>query len=57
YQVTIGNVTGTFYVVEEQQPSQVGGIPMDSGTLIALIVIGVFAIAALIVAIVVFKPI
>ncbi|HEY78460.1 MAG TPA: PKD domain-containing protein [Dehalococcoidia bacterium] len=56
YQVTIGNATGTFYVVEEQQPSQVGGIPMDSGTLIALIVIGVFVIAALIVAIVVFKP-
>ncbi|HEY78459.1 MAG TPA: PKD domain-containing protein [Dehalococcoidia bacterium] len=56
YQVVVGNAMGTFYVVEEQQPSQVGGIPMDSGTLIALIVIGVFVIAALIVAIVVFKP-
>jgi len=56
YQVGIGNAMGTFYVVEEQQTSQLGGIPMDSGTLIALIVIGVFVIAALIVAIVVFKP-
>jgi PKD repeat protein len=56
YQVVIGNATGTFYVVEEAQQSQVGGIPMDSGTLIALIVIGVFVIAALVVAIVVLKP-
>jgi PKD repeat protein len=56
YQVTIGNATGTFYVVEEQQTSQLGSIPMDSGTLIALIVIGVLVIAALIVVIVVLKP-
>jgi PKD repeat protein len=56
YQVIIGNAVGTFYVVEEPQQSQVGGIPMDSGTLIALIVIGVFVIAALVVAIVVLKP-
>jgi PKD repeat protein len=56
YQVTIGNATGTFYVVEEPQPSQLGSIPMDSGTLIALIVIGVFVIAAVIVVFVVLKP-
>jgi PKD repeat protein len=56
YQVTIGNATGTFYVVKEQQTSQLGSIPMDSGTLIALIVIGVFVIAALIVVIVILKP-
>jgi PKD repeat protein len=56
YQVVIGNAMGTFYVVEEPQPSRIGGIPMDSGTLIALIVIGVFVIAALVVAIVVFRP-
>jgi parallel beta-helix repeat protein len=56
YQVTIGNATGTFYVVEEQQTSQLGSIPMDCGTLIALIVIGVLVIAALIVVIVILKP-
>jgi PKD repeat protein len=56
YQVVIGNAVGTFYVVEEPQPSRIGGIPMDSGTLIALIVIGVFVIAALVIAIVVFRP-
>jgi PKD repeat protein len=56
YQVVIGDAVGTFYVVEEPQPSRIGGIPMDSGTLIALIVIGVFVIAALVVAIVVFRP-
>jgi PKD repeat protein len=56
YQVVIGDAVGTFYVLEEPQQSQLGGIPMDSGTLIALIVIGVFVIAALVVAIVVLKP-
>jgi PKD repeat protein len=56
YQVVVGNAVGTFYVLEEQQPSQMGGIPMDSGTLIALIMIAVFVIAALVIAIVIIKP-
>jgi hypothetical protein len=56
YQVVVGNTVGTFYVLAEQQPSQTGGIPMDSGTLIALIVIAIFVIAALVIAIVVIKP-
>jgi hypothetical protein len=56
YQVGVGNAVGTFYVLEEQQPSQMGGIPMDTGTLIALIVIAIFVIAALVIAIVILKP-
>jgi PKD repeat protein len=56
YQVTVGNATGTFYVLEEQQPSQIGGIPMDTGTLIALCIIGLLVIVGMIVAIIYLKP-
>jgi PKD repeat protein len=56
YQVVVGNAVGTFYVLEEQQPSQIGGIPMDTGTLIALCIIGLLVIAGVIVAIIYLKP-
>jgi PKD repeat protein len=56
YQVAVGNAVGTFYVLEEQQPSQAGGIPMDTGTLIALCIIGLLVIVGMIVAIIYLKP-
>jgi hypothetical protein len=53
YQVTIGDATGTFYIMQEatQQPQKAGllaGGELDTGGIIAIVCIGVIIIAGIV---------
>ena len=48
HDVTVGEATGTFYIIEEAQPQPQSGIlpsgPLDSGAIIAIVIIGIIIV-------------